>query len=51
MSDQFPPPMSPEAAAELRRRQRGRNFALLIVLIAVAALFYAIAVVKFKVHG
>lgn len=35
--------------AEIRRRQRIRNVALLIVLIAVAALFYAIAIVKFKV--
>jgi len=31
---------------ELRRRQRGRNRALLIVLLALAALFYALAVVK-----
>ena len=49
MSD-FPPPLSPQEAIELRRRQRGRNWALLIVLIAVAALFYAISAVKFKVH-
>ena len=36
--------------AEIRRRQRVRNLALLIVLLLLAALFYAIAVVKFKVH-
>ena len=36
--------------AEIRRRQRVRNVALLIVLICVSALFYAIAIVKFKVH-
>ena len=36
-------------AAELRRRQRGRNVVLLVVLLALAALFYAIAMVKFKV--
>ncbi len=35
--------------AEIRRRQRVRNVALLIVLIAVSALFYAISIVKFKV--
>ncbi len=36
--------------AEIRRRQRIRNLALLIVLLAVAALFYAISIVKFRVH-
>lgn len=51
MSDSFPTPLTPTEAAELRRRQKGRNIALLIVLIAVAALFYAISMVKFKVHG
>ena len=50
MSDSFPPPLSASEAAELRRRQRGRNIALLLVLIGVAALFYAISMVKFKVH-
>ena len=33
-------------AAELRRRQRGRNIAMLIVLVAVIVLFYAISIVK-----
>ncbi len=37
--------------AELRRRQRIRNVALLIVLILLAALFYAISIVKFKVSA
>ncbi len=36
--------------AEIKRRQRVRNLALLIVLLSVSALFYAIAIVKFKVH-
>ena len=45
----FPPPLSPMQAAELRRRQRGRNIAVLIALVAIAALFYAISIVKFKV--
>ena len=35
--------------AEIKRRQRVRNLALLIVLILLAALFYAISIVKFKV--
>lgn len=48
--DDFPPPLSPTEAAELRRRQRGRNIAMFVVLVGVAALFYAIAMVKFKVH-
>ena len=46
LPDEFPPPLTPAEAMELRRKQRGRNIALLIVLLAVAALFYAIAIVK-----
>ena len=45
-----PTPLSPQEAAELRRRQRGRNLALLIALIVAAGLMYAIAIVKFKLH-
>jgi hypothetical protein len=30
------------------RRRRGRNWALLVVLIAIALLFYAISMVRFK---
>lgn len=44
--EDFPQPLSPEEAAELRRRRRGRNIALLVVLLALSALFYAIAIVK-----
>lgn len=44
--DAMPPEMSDD---EIRRRQRVRNVALLIVLLALAALFYAISIVKFKV--
>ena len=47
--DDYPPPLSPAQAAELRRRQRGKNIAVLVVLIGLAALFYAIAMVRFKV--
>ena len=49
MDDDFPPPLTAAEVTELKRRQRGKNLALLIILIAVAALFYAIAIVKFKV--
>jgi len=47
--NEFPPPLSPAEAIELRRRQRGKNLALVVVLVAVAALFYAISIVRFKV--
>lgn len=45
------PQLSPEARREFRRRRRGRNLALLAVLVAIAALFYAIAMVKMAHHG
>ena len=40
---------TPAEAAELRRRQRGKNLALVAVLATLALLFYAISMVKFKV--
>ncbi|HTW29942.1 MAG TPA: hypothetical protein VME92_22655 [Acetobacteraceae bacterium] len=49
MSD-FPPRPTPEQAAEMRRRRRGRNVAMLVVLLALAALFYAIAMVRLAGH-
>lgn len=48
MSDD-PPPLSPQQADELRRRQRTKNWVLFCVLVALAALFYAIAVVRMQV--
>ncbi len=45
----FITPLNAEQTVELRRRQRGKNIALLLALIGVAVLFYAISVVKFKV--
>ena len=47
--DEFPRPLTIAETAELRRRQRGKNIALLVVLLALALLFYAISMVKFKV--
>ena len=44
--ESFPPPLSPAEATELKRRRRGRNIAMLIVLVAVIILFYALAIVK-----
>jgi len=46
---QMPSRMTAAETAELRRRQRGKNIALVAVLAALALLFYAIAMVKFKV--
>jgi len=37
-------------SAELRRRQRGKNIALVVALVVMVALFYAIAVVRFKAY-
>ncbi len=45
------PPLSRDASDALARRRRGRNIAMLVVLLAVAALFYAIAMVKLSIHG
>lgn len=40
-----------EDAAVLARRRRGRNVALLVALLGLAALFYAIAMVKMAQSG
>ena len=41
-----PPRPTPKQAADMRRRQRGRNIAMLVVMILLCILFYAIAIVK-----
>ncbi len=46
MDEAFPPRPTPLQAAALVRRQRGRNVAMLVVLISLAALFFAITLVK-----
>ena len=35
-----------ETGAELRRRKRGRNLAVLLAILAACALFYVITIVK-----
>jgi len=40
------PSLSLADSAAIARRRRGRNIAMLVVLAAVAVLFYAIAMVK-----
>ena len=47
--ESFPPPLTSEEAAALRRRQRAKNWALLLVLVFLAGLFYAISVVRMNV--
>jgi hypothetical protein len=49
--EQDPPRLTPCEADEMRRRRRGRNIALIIVLTALAVLFYAITIVKMTKPG
>jgi hypothetical protein len=42
---------SPEVMAEYKRRRRGRNIALLVVLGGVCLIIYAIALVKLHEYG
>jgi hypothetical protein len=44
-------PLSRTDSAALAQRRRGRNWAILLALITLAALFYAISVVKFLAAG
>ena len=46
--DEDAPPLGPEEAAALRRRQRVKNWVLLLVLIGLVLLFYAISIVKMR---
>jgi hypothetical protein len=48
VDDEFPPQLSPVEAAEFRRRRRGRNIAMLVALLAVAALFYVLTFAKLR---
>jgi hypothetical protein len=41
-----PPRMTEAEATEFRRRQKGRNIAMLLVLIGLSALFFAITIAK-----
>ena len=42
----MPEPLAPPVRDEVARRRRGRNLAVLIVLVALCLLFYAITIVK-----
>ncbi len=41
------PPLSRAESAVVQRRQRARNWLLLVALVALVALFYAITLVRF----
>ena len=43
---ELPPRPTDAEALELRRRRRGRNWAIIAVLFGLAGLFYAITIVK-----
>ncbi len=44
-------PPAPLDDAGLARRRRGRNIAMLVILLGLVVLFYAIAMVKMAHHG
>ncbi len=46
-----PDHLSRAQSSEISRRRRGRNWAMLVVLVALAGLFYAISIVKLLHHG
>ena len=46
----IPPRMTDAEAAAFRQRQKGRNTAMLVVLLGLAALFFAISIVKMTGH-
>ncbi len=43
---EFPKPPTGSEADTFRRRRRGRNLAIILVLVGLAVLFYAITIVK-----
>jgi hypothetical protein len=46
-----PLPLDRAESDALARRRRGRNLAMLVALVGLAALFYAIAMVKMSTPG
>lgn len=46
-----PPALSRAESDAIAKRRRGRNLALLAVLLAVVVLFYLMAIVKMSHHG
>ena len=48
--DSHPPRPSTTQAALIMRQRRGRNLAMLLVLLGLAVLFFAITLVKMSAH-
>lgn len=48
--DDLPPRLTVEQSREIAKRRRGRNLAVLVVLLLLSALFYAIAFVRIGPH-
>jgi hypothetical protein len=46
MEEKFPPRPTLLQAAEMQRRQKGRNIAVMVVLAVLVLLFFAITLVK-----
>lgn len=46
---EYPRPLTPAETVELRRRQSGKNKVFVVIMFLLAALFYAITMVRFKV--
>ena len=46
----LPASLSRAESDRISRRRKGRNWAMLLSLVALSVLFYAIAVVKMSVH-
>ena len=44
------PPLTRAQSDELRRRRRGRNWAILLALLALAVLFFAMTIVRMGHH-
>jgi hypothetical protein len=49
--EEFPPRPTRQQGEEMVRRRRGRNIAMLVVLLALCVLFFAITLVKMSAHG
>ena len=43
-----PPRMTEAEAVEFRRRQKGRNIAIALIIMGLSVLFFAITIVKMK---
>lgn len=48
--DTMPPRPTEAETAVIRRRQKGRNLAMMLVLCALSVLFFAISIVKMTHH-